>query len=152
VKVAIDKPTFALDSLPGPFYRVSLKAIVFDDQQRLLMVQVPEGLWEVPGGGWEHDEDLLLSLRREFKEELGIDDITVGEPYFVYRGLNERGYHMLRIALPVTVHDRNFSYTTDTVAAKFVTQAELLELPMADDEAPIKQHVDKIWPLVEKTA
>ena len=57
--------------LPSPFYRVSLKAIVLDHQERLLLGQADNGNWEVPGGGWEHPETLERGLRRELLEELG---------------------------------------------------------------------------------
>jgi ADP-ribose pyrophosphatase YjhB (NUDIX family) len=55
---------------PSPFYRVSVKALVFDRDGRLLVVQEPDGLWEVPGGGWEHGESFEECLARELAEEI----------------------------------------------------------------------------------
>jgi 8-oxo-dGTP pyrophosphatase MutT (NUDIX family) len=45
--------------LPSTFYRVSIKALVFDDRNRLLVGLTKDEEapgWEIPGGGWEHDE------------------------------------------------------------------------------------------------
>ena len=52
-----------LVGLPSPFYRVAAKAIIFDDQQRMLMVFTDDGNPEVPGGGWEHDESFEDMLK-----------------------------------------------------------------------------------------
>ena len=54
----------------SPFYRVSVKALVFDADDRLLVVQEPAAHWELPGGGWEHGETLEQCLARELHEEL----------------------------------------------------------------------------------
>jgi 8-oxo-dGTP pyrophosphatase MutT (NUDIX family) len=133
-------------TLHPPFYRVSVKALVFDDQQRLLVVQVPEGTWEMPGGGWEEDEpDAEACLRREFEEELGRSDLTVGALRFAYRTPTPRGCYAVRLVYEVTLAKHNVSPGPGMVGAKFVTPEELQALDMAYDEAPIKQYADQIW-------
>jgi 8-oxo-dGTP diphosphatase len=134
-----------LQSLPSPFYRVALKALVLNDQSHLLVVQTPDGLWEIPGGGWEFDEDMAQCLEREFSEELGVQNITMGDVAFVYRAKAVRGYMQMRIAVRVTLHDVNLTHGVDMQAAKFVSKEEIVDLPMAIDEAPIKDYADVIW-------
>src|SRR5579875_3493356 len=60
-------------AIPSTFYRVSVKALVFDRENRLLVMQNGDDTWELPGGGWEHGEQLDDCLRREVQEELGVD-------------------------------------------------------------------------------
>ena len=65
-----------------PHYDVT--AAVIRKRNRILIAQRPVGgmlggLWEFPGGKREHDESLEECLRREIKEELGIE-IEVGRP------------------------------------------------------------------------
>ena len=57
---------------PSTFYRVSLKAVIRDDQGRVLVNK--EGsmdTWSLPGGGWDHGETEHEAIARELYEELG---------------------------------------------------------------------------------
>ncbi len=67
---------------PIPHYDVTA-AVIWDGDGRLLIAQRPPdgllgGLWEFPGGKQEPGESLEACLRREIREELGIE-ISVGE-------------------------------------------------------------------------
>jgi ADP-ribose pyrophosphatase YjhB (NUDIX family) len=64
----------------------AVAAVVFDDQDRLLLVrrgkEPGKGLWGIPGGGVELGEQLDEAIKRELREETGlkvkpIDIITV---------------------------------------------------------------------------
>jgi 8-oxo-dGTP pyrophosphatase MutT (NUDIX family) len=133
-----------LNDQPSPFYRVSVKAFIFDDQQRLLMGKGEGDTWEPPGGGLEHDEAIIECLRRELLEELGVELDSAGEVICFYRGTNSRGFQALKVALKVTL--KNFDFKPgDLKETKFVNKVELLALPMSTDEVGIKECVDKIW-------
>lgn len=58
---------------PNAYYRVSVKAIIRDDQDRVFVAKEYEHDWSLPGGGVDHGEEPLDALRRELKEELCID-------------------------------------------------------------------------------
>jgi A/G-specific adenine glycosylase len=65
-----------------PHYDVTA-GLIYDDTGRLLIAQRPldgllGGLWEFPGGKQEADESLSDCLKRELREELGIE-VAVGE-------------------------------------------------------------------------
>lgn len=73
---------------PTPHYDVAA-GMVWDDAGRVLIAQRPAegllgGLWEFPGGKLEADETLPACLRRELREELGIE-VEVGELFTVVR-------------------------------------------------------------------
>jgi ADP-ribose pyrophosphatase YjhB (NUDIX family) len=136
-----------LSKLPSPFYRVTVKALIFDDQNRLLVglgEEDSEG-WEMPGGGLEHDESIEECVKRELEEELGAEVESVGKIQFVYRGRSQRGWMICRIALPVKLKSFNFKYGQMTTS-KFLNKEELLNLDFAADEGTIKTCVDQIWP------
>jgi mutator protein MutT len=78
---------------------VGVGAIIVDSQGRLLLAKRgpqarnERGLWEFPGGSVELGETLAEALRREMREELGIE-IVVGELLDVVDHiLKEEGQH-----------------------------------------------------------
>ncbi|HEX7964014.1 MAG TPA: NUDIX hydrolase, partial [Candidatus Saccharimonadales bacterium] len=76
------RPESAMDS---PMYRVTARALIFDERMRLLVVEDNDGRYELPGGGWEHNESLEQCIAREIKEELGVSALWVGKLWFCYR-------------------------------------------------------------------
>src|SRR6266550_1849012 len=110
-----------LRGLPSPFYRVSAKAFIFDENKRLLMGRAPDGVWEPPGGGWEHNETIQECLERELIEELGVKLKSFNRIVAIYRGENVRGFQALKIGFETVLESRNFQYG-DLIEAKFVSQ------------------------------
>ncbi len=66
-------------------YRVSLKALIYDEAGRILLVKEKHDHWELPGGGPDHGETPEEALRRELYEELGVEVASFSpEPAFVW--------------------------------------------------------------------
>ena len=59
-------------------YRVSLKAIIENEQGEILCVKEKGSDWTLPGGGLDHGETIGQGLDRELHEEL---DFKAGTPY-----------------------------------------------------------------------
>lgn len=71
-------PRAADSAPPTPTPLPVASGILLDRQSRFLMTSRPEGkpwagYWEFPGGKLEAGEDAHLALRRELREELGIE-------------------------------------------------------------------------------
>ncbi|MBW2992666.1 NUDIX domain-containing protein [Candidatus Woesearchaeota archaeon] len=69
-------------------FAVAAKSFIMNDEGRLLVIkreprdiQKP-GIWEIPGGRLEHGEDPVKGLKRETKEETGLE-IDVMNPLSV---------------------------------------------------------------------
>ncbi len=58
---------------PNTFYRVSLKAVIENDQGEVLCVKEEGSDWSLPGGGLDHGETIEQGLRRELHEEVALD-------------------------------------------------------------------------------
>lgn len=67
-----------LTDLPENCYRVSVKAFVKNADGRVLVVKEGDEYWDLPGGGTEHAENFEASLKREVREEVGLE-IEVGD-------------------------------------------------------------------------
>lgn len=130
----------------SPFYRVATRAIILDDERRILVMRSPADEYELPGGGWEYDEPFELCLAREIEEELGVELAGAEKDILcMYRGMNTHGNMSLRIAVRATLKSYDFK-PGDMVSARFVSQPEFMALDLKPaGEEEIKQYADKIW-------
>lgn len=132
----------------SPFYRVAIKALIFDAEHKLLVLENYHGEWELPGGGWEHDEEFLTCIEREIYEELSVTVESVGEIAFVYRGYNSRRNFMaLRLAVPVTLQSSEINAGDDMKGCRFVDQQTFMGMDFTPAEGDIHKYADQIWHL-----
>ena len=76
--------------LDGIEIRHAARAVVLDAGDRILLVRwVNEDhgvdIWLTPGGGVDHGEDLETALRRELREETGLDSFVLGPKIWTRR-------------------------------------------------------------------
>ena len=76
---------------PNTFYRVSVKAIIRDNEGRILVnKEGSSSSWGLPGGGWDHGETEREALARELEEEIGYTGhLTHNYARLLYSGLNQ---------------------------------------------------------------
>ena len=80
-----------LSKYPTTFYRISLKAIIRNEQgQVLINRERGHGNWSLPGGGWDHGESVIDCLKRELNEEVGY----VGELQAELLGVTDEAMYM----------------------------------------------------------
>jgi 8-oxo-dGTP pyrophosphatase MutT (NUDIX family) len=53
--------------------RQAVRALVVDEQHRIVLVRFEDALWAAPGGGIDTHEDDATALARELYEELGLE-------------------------------------------------------------------------------
>ncbi|HEX4662551.1 MAG TPA: NUDIX hydrolase [Candidatus Saccharimonadales bacterium] len=73
-----------MSKYPNAYYRVSVKAIIRDEADRVLMVKESSDDWTLPGGGVDHGEGLDRALARELFEELAVTKILSAEYFSTY--------------------------------------------------------------------
>lgn len=65
------------------------------------------GVFELPGGHIDFGEDMIDGLKREIKEEFGMD-IKVGDPFYTFTYLNEiKGSHSIEVIYFATFSQPN---------------------------------------------
>ena len=60
-----------------PQHIIAVGALITDNESNILLARHPDRGWEIPGGYVKLGEDLITALKREIKEETGID-VSVG--------------------------------------------------------------------------
>ena len=91
-----------------------------------------EGLWEFPGGKCEPGEALDACLRRELREELGVEAVVGEEIFAITHHYPERSVELHFLACELT-HDPSPLLGQEM---RWVARGELrsLQFPPADDE------------------
>lgn len=65
--------------------------------RRALTKKFFPGVYEMPGGHIDYGENMVDGLKREVKEELGVN-ISVGDPFFEFTYLNDvKGSHSIEV-------------------------------------------------------
>ncbi len=85
------------------FYRVSIKWIVRNDDNKILMLKEADGTWDLPWWWRDHHEDIRTWLTREFEEEIWIKIDTISNtPSYIWK--SEKSTHIrLMIAYNISI-------------------------------------------------
>jgi len=116
-------------------YRVSAKALVFNENKNILIIRENRG-WELPGGGIEQGESPQETIIREMKEECGfiIENIneTPSLTWIVHRpeSSDDLDKWRLFIGFRVTLKSMEFTPSKECIEYRFVSKDELQKLPL----------------------
>lgn len=106
-------------------HSVSVAAVITDDHDRAMLIQRRDNHhWEPPGGVLELGESIDEGLRREIREETGLDIEPVALTG-VYKNMT-RGIIALVFRCKITGGD--LAATDESAAFRWVTAAEISEL------------------------
>ena len=106
-------------------HSVSVAAIITDDHGRALLIQRADNRhWEPPGGVLELDETVEDGLRREVREETGLD-IEPEQLTGVYKNM-PRG--IIALVFRAKVTGGQLATTDETTAFHWATAAEVGQL------------------------
>ncbi|WP_143807922.1 NUDIX hydrolase, partial [Oenococcus oeni] len=74
--------------MKDPTHIVAVGAVVLNEDQEILLVKTFFRGWEIPGGQVENGENLIDALKREVREESGIE-IRVDKLIGVYSNIKK---------------------------------------------------------------
>lgn len=115
-----------------PYIRVI--AAVVSRRDTLLVCQRPfgkrhGGLWEFPGGKCEPGESDIAAVRRELREELGVEVVSVGDEEFA---AHDPGSPYLIVFAPVIIIGEPTCY--EHIGLKWEPPTNLALLPLAPSD------------------
>ena len=115
--------------------KIAQKALIEMNGKILICQGAGDSVWEFPGGRLHTDEEPIDGLKRELKEELGVD-VPITRAFFVGRSLFRRdntwrilvGWHgILPIGTTLNVDD------AEVQKYRWVPKDELLSVNLFDD-------------------
>lgn len=116
-------------------YRVSAKAIIRDKTWRFLLCKEDTWIWDVPGGGIDHGEEIHEALTREIKEEMWLEVTKISsQPVFAY--ITESSWvsspkrPICLMMYETEVKNLDFTPSDECTEIIFVTAAEALDLEL----------------------
>ncbi|MDP2090645.1 MAG: NUDIX hydrolase [Candidatus Gracilibacteria bacterium] len=95
------------------WYRISIKALIYNDKGEFLLCKESSGLWDLPGGGLDHGENPRDCLKREVLEEMGLEVTWISEEpkYFItaHKIESKSRPWLANVFYEVKVKDLNFT-------------------------------------------
>lgn len=116
--------------IPPCFYRVSVKALILNEEKDKFLVTLEDnGTWEVPGGGLDWGEDPVTCVMREIKEETGLTVTEVSKnPKYSFTCQHLNGNWILCLVYEVKVQDLNFTPSDECTEIKFVNSDDIKDM------------------------
>lgn len=115
---------------PNTFYRVSVKAYITNEQGKVFVVRENDkeggSWWGLPGGGLDHGELPEACLKREIQEELGLEEVEVGEiAYTKSFYMDRKDAWLIWIVYRAKIQSNEFLFADGVTDAKFIGIEEL---------------------------
>ncbi len=129
--------------VPNTYYRISVKALIFDDQKRILLTKEENGQWAFPGGGMDWGETAHRALVREIQEEMGLGASWIADcPSYFYSDTIDDGRWFAFVLYETTLEHLEFTPSDECIEIGFFTKDDALNLNLFSD---VRTFFEKIY-------
>ena len=128
---------------PSTIYRVSLKAVIRNEKNEVLVVkEYDHTTWSLPGGGWDHGETEQEALARELKEEVNYEGNFSAKPIATCVFWAEKAQSwLLWIVYDVNVENYNFGVGEYSNEVAFIDPMSISGDSKSPTELWIRNHL-----------
>lgn len=117
-----------MHTIPDNYYRTSVKALILNDEKKFLLTKESDGKWELPGGGLDFGETPQECLRREIKEEMGLEATYIAtQPAYFYAVKHSKYQWITNVLFEVTLENLDFTASDECTEIRFFTKYEALK-------------------------
>lgn len=110
------------------FYRVSVKALIKNDEGKIMLLKESDDTRDLPGWGWENGETAHKALERELDEEIGVKLIDASIlPVMMRSCINSKGIWRLLLVFEVVIDtfDVRLAGWYEAVAMEFFSKEDI---------------------------
>ncbi len=115
-------------TIPDGFYRISIKALILDDEQKFLLAKQEDGTWDFPGGGIDYHETPEETLRREILEEMGIEIASISAyPVYFFTFFSENKIPFANVFFLTKLKSLDFTPSKECIEIQFLSKEEAMK-------------------------
>lgn len=122
-----------IEPKPQTFY-IGIKAVIVNDYKALVVADPRFKGYDLPGGKIDEGESIEQALRRELKEELGLEEFKMGELLFAVEkyGYKVKGISIMLIFYKVTATINKIVLNDEHSEYRWIEKEELAQLISQD--------------------
>lgn len=117
-------------SIPPCFYRISIKALILNEEKKFLLSKEKNWIWDLPGGWLDEWEDISTCLKRELLEEMWLEIIQhESQPCYFLKFTGKSWKEKVNALYVTSVKDLNFIPSDECIEIGFydIEEAKSLE-------------------------
>lgn len=117
--------------IPQRFYRISVKALILNEEKdKFLICKKENGFWELPGGGLEWGATPKHDLPREIREEMNLDVTWMADnpSYFITCQNLKRDIWVANVIYETKLEHLNFTPSAECTEVRFVSSNDIVDL------------------------
>ena len=118
--------------MPECQYRVSIKALIYDENKKILLCKEESWNWDFPGWWLDHWEDYQACLKRELFEEmwLKVKEISDNPSFFITANKSESQFRpwTVNIFYEIKVQNIDFTKSNECIEIWFFNPDEIWKL------------------------
>lgn len=118
-----------LNEIDDCLYRVAARVLVVHEGKILLVKEVDDDWWALPGGGIDHGESIELTVIREIEEELGVSADEIQSDFeIVYYNIGNvvNAVPRMNLFFKVSVPESSIQKTNHVSEWRWFTKDEFL--------------------------
>lgn len=119
-------------NIENSWYRISIKALIFNKEWEILLCKENTWLWDFPWGWLDHWEEYDICLKRELKEETWLEVIEIGRMPMcfvaVHKANSTKRPWIANICFEVKLKNLDFTLSDECVEIWFYSYEDIKKL------------------------